>query len=171
MVHFPARYVGLAEVYVVSHLQTVFLSERVGKSKCIKEVKSGCRNSYFTWRIIPFSKLSVTPILEGVPQAYFLDSLTIPWEPTTFIFRGYNGYNPYIGGLKASFFHGFFWGPKVVSYLITYLQVSHQTPTFSQPRSRPSFWHQIDRGDENEVQASGSPPKFSRCSLGARKFG
>ena len=25
----------------------------------------------------------------------------IPWEPTTFIFKGYN---PYIGGLKPSFF-------------------------------------------------------------------
>ena len=25
----------------------------------------------------------------------------LPWEPTTFIFRGYN---PYIGGLKPSFF-------------------------------------------------------------------
>ena len=26
-----------------------------------------------------------------------------PWEPTTFIFRGYN---PYVGGVKPSFFHG-----------------------------------------------------------------
>ena len=27
--------------------------------------------------------------------------IALPWEPTTFIFRGYN---PYIGGLKPSFF-------------------------------------------------------------------
>ena len=29
---------------------------------------------------------------------------TIPWELNTLIFRGYN---PYIGDLKPSFFHGF----------------------------------------------------------------
>ena len=26
------------------------------------------------------------------------------WEPKTFIFRSYNGYNPYIGGFKSSCF-------------------------------------------------------------------
>ena len=30
----------------------------------------------------------------------------MPWEPTTFIFRGYN-YNPYIWGPKTFIFHGF----------------------------------------------------------------
>ena len=29
------------------------------------------------------------------------DKYTIPWEPTTFIFRGYN---PYLGGVKPAFF-------------------------------------------------------------------
>ena len=28
----------------------------------------------------------------------------MPWEPTTFIFRGYNSYNQYLKGLKPSFF-------------------------------------------------------------------
>jgi len=50
-----------------------------------------------------------------------------------------------------------FGGPKVVT---NHLPPScHETPTFPQPRVLPRFWHQIDRGDENEVQASGSPPK------------
>jgi len=35
--------------------------------------------------------------------------LTIPWEPTTFIFRGYN---PYVGGVKPSWI-SWFWGPRV----------------------------------------------------------
>ena len=30
-----------------------------------------------------------------------------PWEPTTFIFRFFRGYNPHVGGVKPSFFHGF----------------------------------------------------------------
>ena len=34
----------------------------------------------------------------------------LPWEPTVPSFLG--GYNPYIGGLKPSFF--MFWGPRVV---------------------------------------------------------
>ena len=29
---------------------------------------------------------------------------TFPWEPKTFVFRGYN---PYIGGCKTFIFHGF----------------------------------------------------------------
>ena len=37
-------------------------------------------------------------------------SYWVPWEPKTFIFRGYN---PYIGGWKPSFF--MVWGPRVVS--------------------------------------------------------
>ena len=31
----------------------------------------------------------------------------VPWEPKTFIFRGYNSYNPYIGGVKPFNFMGF----------------------------------------------------------------
>ena len=34
----------------------------------------------------------------------------LPWEPITFIFRGYN---PNVGGLKPAFFHGFFQVPRV----------------------------------------------------------
>jgi len=35
----------------------------------------------------------------------------IPWEPTTFIFRGYD---PYIEGLNLHF--SWFWGPKVYGW-------------------------------------------------------
>ena len=41
-------------------------------------------------------------VYNGKPYAW------VPWEPKTFIFRGYN---PYIGGLKPSF--SWFWGPRV----------------------------------------------------------
>ena len=37
----------------------------------------------------------------------------IPWEPNTFIFRGYN---PYIGGLKPSFFMVL--GSKGTAYIL-----------------------------------------------------
>ena len=37
-------------------------------------------------------------------RGLLFNSLLLPCEPTTFIFRGYN---PYIGGLNPSFFHGF----------------------------------------------------------------
>ena len=39
---------------------------------------------------------------------------SIPWEPTTFIFRGYN---PYIGGSKPSFFHGFLGSKGIYIYI------------------------------------------------------
>ena len=43
----------------------------------------------------------------------------IPWEPTTFIYRGYN---PYIGGWKPSFFHGFgVQGYNLTIYYILYI--------------------------------------------------
>ena len=41
---------------------------------------------------------------EATDIFYSPEDLWLPWEPKTFIFRGYN---PYIGGLKPSFFHGF----------------------------------------------------------------
>ena len=37
----------------------------------------------------------------------------------SFIFRGYDGYNPYLGGVKPSFFHGLL-GSKGVSPLSTH---------------------------------------------------
>ena len=41
---------------------------------------------------------------------------TLPWEPKTFIFRGYN---PYIGGVRPSFFMVL--GPKGIHYAIFYI--------------------------------------------------
>ena len=37
----------------------------------------------------------------------------LPWEPKTFIFRGFS---PYIGGLK-NFHFSWFWGPRVYSII------------------------------------------------------
>ena len=48
-----------------------------------------------------------------LPLIYYVRSF-IPWEPTTFIFRGYN---PYIGGVNLDF--SWFWGPRVGVIFIT----------------------------------------------------
>ena len=37
---------------------------------------------------------------EALEDMHRSHSIVLPWEPTTFIFRGYN---PYIGGVKHSF--------------------------------------------------------------------
>ena len=52
----------------------------------------------------------------------------------SFIFKGYNCYNPYIGGLKTFIFHGFFSGPRAV-----YVQLK---PTRFQrwPPVLPLYW-------------------------------
>ena len=45
----------------------------------------------------------------------------LPWEHTaSFIFRGYNGYSPYLGGVKPCIFHGF----GVQGWLITMISKS-----------------------------------------------
>ena len=62
------------------------------------------------WPEVSLTKCLIKPLFlrgRGQNQKYGRIYF-IPWEPKTFIFRGYN---PYIGGLKPSFFMGF-WGSK-----------------------------------------------------------
>ena len=56
-------------------------------------------NQTFWWRLtLPLLVMKNPGFLQNVYR------YRIPWEPKTFIFRGYN---PYIGGFKTFMFHGF----------------------------------------------------------------
>jgi len=55
----------------------------------------------------------------------------VPWEPTTFIFRGYN---PYIGGLKLKTLHfSWFWG-RIIPCLQQITQGFGHSSTGTRPR-------------------------------------
>ena len=57
------------------------------------------------WKIIPADAYIVKMMILGtvLPQHCnpVIQMNRLPWEPKTFIFKGYN---PYIGGVKPSFF-------------------------------------------------------------------
>ena len=57
---------------------------------------------------------------------------TLPWEPKTFIFRGY--YNPYIGGVKPSFFMVL--GSKGIHYAVFYI-FNFPFVFFASPKNPP----------------------------------
>ena len=67
-----------------------------------------------TWRSMVSSKNwqnAFGPCWGGVRSVISTRRESLPWEPTFPSF--FEGYNPYTGGLKPSFFMGT-WGPKVV---------------------------------------------------------
>ena len=70
----------------------------------------------------------------------------LPWEPTTFIFKGYN---PYVGGLKPSFFMVL--GSKGRTL------VGFQPECFFKVRSTVACWH---RTSENLLLRVPSNPKY-----------
>ena len=51
--------------------------------------------------------------------------MRLPWEPTTFIFKSYN---PYLKGLKPSFFMGL--GSKGGNSIYLHLVSKEKTPTY-----------------------------------------
>ena len=98
----------------------------------------------------------------------------LPWEPTTFIFRGYN---PYIGGLKPSFFmvlgsKGRYWytnsnynhrkvAPRHPFILLVTLQVSQKPMKTGSPTCNTGTvqdWLLLGRGTR-EGLLSGAPIK------------
>ena len=75
----------------------------------VTPIESRFQRHKFQEYLLVNSRRLTSPSCKTLKHQGNLPYTILPWDPTTFIFRGYN---PYFEGLRPSFFHRF-WGPRV----------------------------------------------------------